>query len=292
MTDSWFYIRNKRKVGPVALKELEKLFLSGQLDGKDMVLQQGSAKWVEADTVSGLTSAGKNTSAAATPAMLQSPAPGLNSSEASPPPAGFRNRNRWIIACAGGLVAILVASLLIAGRRDPDSVPQPANAPQDRAEPQVAQSPSTSQLNVQNKPGVGQKPFQAKEEQAKTMNPAGNKDKSTVIAEGVGATGDAALKDAFRNAVRQVVGAVVDAETLVNDDQVIFDKILTYSDGFVKTYEELSKSQEKGLIRTKIRATVEQRSVIARLKASNVAVKDVDGKGIFAEVVTDRMPNS
>jgi hypothetical protein len=36
-----------------------------------------------------------------------------------------------------------------------------------------------------------------------------------VEAEGLGASPDEALKDAFRNAVRQVVGAVVDAETIV-----------------------------------------------------------------------------
>ena len=109
---------------------------------------------------------------------------------------------------------------------------------------------------------------------------------SQIIAEGVGATGDEALRDAFRNAVRQVVGAVVDAETLVKNDEIISDKVLTYSDGFVKTYEEISKKQDKGLFRTKIKATVERRSVIAKLKAANITVKDVDGKGIFAEAVT------
>ncbi|MEK6238929.1 MAG: SHD1 domain-containing protein, partial [Planctomycetales bacterium] len=54
----------------------------------------------------------------------------------------------------------------------------------------------------------------------------------TVLAEGVGTANDAALKDAFRNAVRQVVGTVVDAETLINNDKLIDDKVLTYSDGF------------------------------------------------------------
>jgi hypothetical protein len=112
------------------------------------------------------------------------------------------------------------------------------------------------------------------------------KDKTTVLAEGFGKTSDDSLKDAFRNAVRQVVGAVVDAETLVKNDQIISDKVLTYSDGFVKSYEEISKKEDKGIYHTKIKATVERRSVIAKLKASNITVKDVDGKGIFAEVIT------
>lgn len=108
-----------------------------------------------------------------------------------------------------------------------------------------------------------------------------------VIAEGVGITADEALKDAFRSAVRQVVGAVVDAETLVKDDELIDDKVLTYSDGFVKTYEKLSEKQQGGLIRIKIAASIERRSVIAKLKAANITVTEVDGKGLFSEAVTE-----
>jgi hypothetical protein len=109
-----------------------------------------------------------------------------------------------------------------------------------------------------------------------------------VVTEGVGTSKDEAIKDAFRNAVRQVVGAVVDAETLVKNDEVISDKVLTYSDGLVKKYEEMSKKESKGLFRVKIKATVERRSVIAKLKEAKVTVKEVDGAGLFAEIVTGR----
>lgn len=109
-----------------------------------------------------------------------------------------------------------------------------------------------------------------------------------VVAEGVGTTADEAIKDAYRNAVRQVVGAVVDAETLVMNDELIDDKVLTYSDGFIKGYEEVdgSKKVKDGLHRIKIKAQVERRSVIAKLKAANVTMKQVDGKGLFAESIT------
>ena len=109
-----------------------------------------------------------------------------------------------------------------------------------------------------------------------------------IVAEGVGTTPDEALKDAFRNAVRQVVGAVVDAETLIKNDEVINDKVLTYSDGFIKKFDEVpgSKKTERGLHRTKIIAMVERRRVVATLKATNVTVKEIDGRSMFAEVVT------
>ena len=109
-----------------------------------------------------------------------------------------------------------------------------------------------------------------------------------VIGEGVGTSADLALKDAFRNAVRQVVGAYVDAETLVKNDELVEDKILTYSNGFIKTFSEVegSKKVQGGIYRVKIKAVVETGSVIAKLKASNISIKEVDGKGLFAEVVS------
>ncbi len=129
----------------------------------------------------------------------------------------------------------------------------------------------------------------AKDTTVKKNKKKGNdqKEKTAVVdAEGAGKTHDDALKDAFRHAVRQVVGAMVDAETVIKNDQVISDKVLTYSAGIVKKYEEVSKTKEKGLIRVKIKATVEQKEMVARLNAAKVTIKDVDGKGLFARAVT------
>ena len=71
-----------------------------------------------------------------------------------------------------------------------------------------------------------------------------------VVGEGVGTSADLALKDAFRNAVRQVVGAYVDAETLVKNDELVEDKILTYSNGFIKTFSEIEGSKKDSLYRS------------------------------------------
>lgn len=62
--------------------------------------------------------------------------------------------------------------------------------------------------------------------------------------------------------------------------------ILTYSNGFVKAYDRISEKSQAGLVRVKIRATVERRSLIAKLKAENVTLKNVDGQSLFAEAIT------
>lgn len=123
---------------------------------------------------------------------------------------------------------------------------------------------------------------------AKTEEPGQEQATQTVVAEGVGTDDDKALKDAFRNAVRQAVGAVVDAETLVKNDDVIKDQVLTYSDGFITKYDVQSTKKEDGLVRTTIQATVERRKLIQKLQAANVTVKKMEGQSLFAEAVTQQ----
>jgi hypothetical protein len=107
-----------------------------------------------------------------------------------------------------------------------------------------------------------------------------------VIAEGIGMTAEEALKDAFRNAVRQVVGAVVDAETLVKNDEIISDQILTCSDGLIQSYQELSSREDSGLVHKRILARVVRRSVLARLGEMNLTAKPVKGPDLAASVLT------
>ena len=108
-----------------------------------------------------------------------------------------------------------------------------------------------------------------------------------VVAVGTGLTSKTALEDAFRNAAQQVVGLYVDTETLIKNDELVEDKVLTYSDGFVKKYDEISVRKKDGLVKIKIRAKIERRSVIAKLKAANITIKKLDGKGLFAEAVSN-----
>jgi hypothetical protein len=112
---------------------------------------------------------------------------------------------------------------------------------------------------------------------------------TTVISEGTGTNKQEALKDAFRNAVRQAVGVLIDAETLVKNDQVIEDKVIMFSDGIVKTYDELptpTRDSDNALTRVKIMAIVEKQKLFSRLKSSNVQSGKLDGKGIFSEAVS------
>ena len=108
-----------------------------------------------------------------------------------------------------------------------------------------------------------------------------------VVATGVGLDADKALKNALMNAVQQVVGAIVDAETLVKNEDIIKDQILTYSDGFVETFRKLDeRKRDDGLIEVRISATVKRRQLIEKLKESKVSVARIDGGSLFGDIAT------
>ena len=109
-----------------------------------------------------------------------------------------------------------------------------------------------------------------------------------VVASGVGMNETEATKDALGNAVRQAIGAIVGTDSLVRNEDVIRDQILTYSDGFVEKYEAVGKPTAtlNGLTSMTIRARVVRSKLIQKVKAANIYVVEVDGKGMFAEAVT------
>lgn len=70
----WFYVRNKVRSGPVSMQELKQLAGSGQLAPTDMVLKEGTQRWLAAKSLGELFPGG-------------APAPAAPSPVAAPPPA-------------------------------------------------------------------------------------------------------------------------------------------------------------------------------------------------------------
>jgi hypothetical protein len=54
MPDEWYYIKDKKKLGPVSFAQLRDMVNGGSLQRSDMVLQGGTTKWAAAETVPNL----------------------------------------------------------------------------------------------------------------------------------------------------------------------------------------------------------------------------------------------
>ena len=98
--------------------------------------------------------------------------------------------------------------------------------------------------------------------------------------EGHGETTDEALKEAMRDVLQKVVGVYVDSDFRMNNDEIIRDEIITYSNGFIDHYKKMDEEDDKngrGKVVT-IKAWVKMRDFVNRMKkiAPSQTVK-VDG---------------
>lgn len=112
-------------------------------------------------------------------------------------------------------------------------------------------------------------------------------DMKRVVVEGVGPTVEEARKNAVRAAVVATVGEMVDAETLVENDEVVQDQILTYSNGYVDTMEVLStKTDASGFVTLRVRADVRKSQLQRKLTEVMATTADADGESLFAEMLS------
>jgi len=106
---------------------------------------------------------------------------------------------------------------------------------------------------------------------------------STIESQGVAAivqgnldiSRDKAIEDALRNAVEQATGSLIENETLVENYQLLSDKIYSQSKGYVQSYEVLDEKAEEGLYRVTIKATVASGELKNDLRALNILMRQV-----------------
>jgi len=117
----------------------------------------------------------------------------------------------------------------------------------------------------------------------------------TVDAEGVAsivkgrkdAAREAALNNAFRRAVEQVVGVMVDSKTVVENSELLNDRIFSRSTGFVKTYKMTGESCEADTCRVSISATVSKVRLEKGLDDVGLLSKQL-GKPRIAVIMTEQ----
>ena len=93
---------------------------------------------------------------------------------------------------------------------------------------------------------------------------AWSQETKTVTAEGVAAiqggaqdmARDAALEDAQKRAVEQAIGILIDSQTQVENYQLISDKILSQTKGYITRYNIAGETVEGNLLRVRINAEV------------------------------------
>ena len=109
----------------------------------------------------------------------------------------------------------------------------------------------------------------------------------SITVTGYGDTKDKALKSAFQNAVEQEVGVLVDTRTVIKNNKLIKNKILTFSNGYIKDYTEISSKEQLGFWTVKINAIVERQKLLSKIKKIKLQAKKITGTNkLYAQVIS------
>jgi hypothetical protein len=82
-----------------------------------------------------------------------------------------------------------------------------------------------------------------------------------------------AISEAFRQAVRQALGVMVESESLVRNQILVTDQVLSHSSGFIKKYSIYSENQNDGIYTVDIRAVVSEVRLKKALDAIGMSVQ-------------------
>ena len=105
----------------------------------------------------------------------------------------------------------------------------------------------------------------------------------TIVVEGVGKTETSAKKAAYKEAVAKVEGVLIDSSTLVKNDKIIEEELLEYSGGFVTKSEMISSMKnDEGLVRVKMKCTVEKAQIKKKLQEFKLIETQFDGESAAA----------
>jgi hypothetical protein len=108
---------------------------------------------------------------------------------------------------------------------------------------------------------------------------------SVVKSKGQGETPEKAEKSALLRAVVKAVGALVDQETLVKNDELIRDQILSVSSGFVKSFKVVQEARKnlEGDFETVLEVVVERRKLEKSLSERGLVKVTSNAKNVWAE---------
>lgn len=112
-------------------------------------------------------------------------------------------------------------------------------------------------------------------------------DTQLVTATGYGMNVEEAKRAAVRAAVEAVVGTMVDAETLVENDKLVQEKILSYSAGLVEDVKFIGEpdTAPSGLVTVRVQAKVVKTALVERIQAATRAEATVDGESLYQQLL-------
>jgi len=150
---------------------------------------------------------------------------------------------------------------------------------------------SRSEVSVQKPPPISASPVSKETgaQDASRGNSQSDESLVTVVnSKGQGETPEKAERSALLRAVVKAVGALVDQETLVKNDELVRDQILSVSSGFVKSFKvvQAAKKNLEGDFETVLEVVVEKRKLERSLSEKGLVKAISNAKDVWAETLS------
>lgn len=113
--------------------------------------------------------------------------------------------------------------------------------------------------------------------------PAKDTNSHIVVVEGVGASPEEAIKDAFRNAVLQVGGSVIETESQIKKFELINEEEVVLIDNEI----DGSRKRNGSIYRVGLKAEVEKISLLAKRRSSKVVMDFVDQNALITKTLIE-----
>ena len=99
-----------------------------------------------------------------------------------------------------------------------------------------------------------------------------------------------AINDGLRRAVEQAVGTFISSSTMVKNAQLIEDKILKSSQGYIKEYQVINKSIEDGIYIVKLKVKVGRKALADDLDALKLNIKRIGNPRVMV-LISQKVEN-
>lgn len=99
------------------------------------------------------------------------------------------------------------------------------------------------------------------------------KGEKKIITTGYGETAEKALDNALRNAVEEATGAYIASSSTIENDELVEDKVLSLSRGFIKDYRKLSETKIDEEYKIVVSALVTEKQILEAMEAEGIKVE-------------------
>lgn len=106
----------------------------------------------------------------------------------------------------------------------------------------------------------------------------------TIVATGRGATIGEARKDSIMNALREVVGEYIESDTVMENEEIVNETIIAFSNAESVTSKVIEKTFEGDDIVVTAEVTIVPAQIVARVRDSALSAVNIDGESLAAEL--------